>query len=83
MGEANRNGGSIPALFALTSAGHVLSGAFGERLDRRLIVFLAILTCGYFKSLAVVVLDPNAILMDPAVSDFANAVRCHKTNIAA
>jgi hypothetical protein len=57
----------------------VLSGASRECLDRRLIAFLAILTCGNFKSLAVIVLNPNAILMDPAVSDFANAVRCHKT----
>ncbi len=57
----------------------MLSAAFGECLDRRLIVFLAILTCGNFKSLAVVELNPNAILMDPAVSDFANAVRCHET----
>jgi hypothetical protein len=82
-GAANRNGGSIPALFALRSAGLVRCGAFRECFDRRLIVFLAILTCRNFKSLAVVVLNPNAIFVDPAVSDFANAVRCHNTNIAA
>ena len=67
MGAPNRNDGSIPALFALRSAGLMRCGAFGECLDLRLIVFLAILTCGHFKSLTIVILNPKTVFMAPAI----------------
>jgi hypothetical protein len=49
--------------------------AFRQLVDRGFVAFYTILVCGNLKSLAVVVFNPNAVLTNPAVLDFADAMR--------
>lgn len=49
--------------------------AFRQLVDRGFVAFYTILVRGNLKSLAIVVFDPNAVLTNPAVFDFADAMR--------
>ena len=61
----------------------MLALAFRQLVDRGFVAFYTILVSGNLKPLAVVVLDPNAVLINAAVLDFADSVRHGKADQSA